>query len=352
LSQLPQQNDVGRRKLGGEAFLTELSTPTETESPGEQGTAAAPARGGADVGKLVAGGLTVVTTSIAIVGGVTGAVSRFLRNNPGPLLAAVILSVLAVGISLAGSQLAMANPGTRPSGRRVGSKDFESDTDILGAVDAAEERSASENVAAPGPNRAQAARQKARPLVRFLVNPTTISFFLFSLAALITVFYLEKSLANSDQPRITSNWTQVGTQAVLSVTVKISDMKVSDTLNVSARAVKISDSGDDLVVGAVVYTSQTGADSAGDGDLSFNVPLPSGYDALRVVANLGSASVTCNGTQTLTPASPSPVPIATNSTPVPVTRMPDNTLAPIFSCLTSFAPVIAPAASPSPLATP
>jgi hypothetical protein len=334
--------------------LTELSTSTETGSPSEQGTAATPARGGVDVGKLVAGGLTVVTTSIAIVGGVTGAVSRFLRNNPGPLLAAVILSVLAVGISLAGSQLAMANPGTRPSGRRAGSgsRDFESDTDILGAVDAAEERSAGENVAAPGPNRAQAARQKARPLVRFLVNPTTISFFLFSLAALITVFYLEKSLASSDRPRITSNWTQVGTQAVLSVTVKISEMKVADTLNVSARAVKISDSGDDLVVGPVVYSSQTGADSAGDGDLSFNVPLPSGYDALRVVANLGSASVTCNGTQTLTPASPSPIPIATSDTPVPVTRMPDNTLAPIFSCVTAFAPDIAPAASPSPLATP
>ena len=332
--------------------MTELPTSAETESPGEQGTAATPARGGVDVGKLVAGGFTVVTTAIAIVGGITGAVSRFLRNNPGPLLAALILSVAAVGISLAGSQLAMAGPGARRGGTPAGSKDFESDTDILGAVDAAEDRSAGQSNAAPGPNRALAARQRARPLVRFLVNPTTISFFLFSLAALITVFYLEKSLASSDRPRITSDWTQVGTQAVLSVTVKISEMKVTDTLNVSARAVKISDSGDELVVGSVVYSSQTGADSEGDGDLSFTVPLPTGYDALRVVANLGSASVTCNGTQTLTPASPSPIPIATSDTPVPVTRMPDNTLAPIFSCVTTFAPDIAPAVSPSPLATP
>jgi hypothetical protein len=51
-----------------------------------------------DIGKLLAGGFTVVSTLIAIVGGITGAASRFLRNNPGALIAAVALSVFAVGV--------------------------------------------------------------------------------------------------------------------------------------------------------------------------------------------------------------------------------------------------------------
>jgi hypothetical protein len=345
--------------------VKEISTSQENQSAGELGStdplpagaaaaavpsalpAPAEARAGVDVGKLVAGGFTVVSTSIAIVGGITGAVSRFLRNYPIPLLAALILSVAAVGVSLAGSQLAMANLGGR-AGRAgstaAGTRDFEPDP--LSQGNAGLEPRAEDNGTTPKPRRARALEQKAGLLVRVLVNPTTISFFLFSVAALITVFFLQKSLASSDRPRITSTWTQVGSQPVLSVAVKISDMKVTDTLNVSVRAVTKSDSGDDQA-GLVVYSSQTGADSAGDGDLSFSVPLPAGYDALRVVANLGTASVTCNGTQILTPASTSPTPIPTSNTPVPVTRMPDNTLAPIYSCVTSFAPGPAPSASPS-----
>jgi hypothetical protein len=351
----------------GRPVLDELSIPRESENVAEQvasvpaapspaltaaalSAAATPAdpssaRSGVDIGKLVAGGFTVVSTSIAIVGGITGAVSRFLRNNPIPLLAALILSVAAVGVSLAGSQLAMADLSARSSRAPAGSRDF--DPDILGAKDA-EERSTGEGVEVR--KRARALRKRTRRFARILVYPTTISFILFSLAALITVFYLEKSLASSDRPRITSSWTKIGAQPVLSVTVRISDMKVTDTLNVSVRAVTTSDSGDETA-GLVVYSSQTGADSAGDGDLSFNVPLPSGYAGLRVVANLGTASVTCNGTQILTPTSPSPSPIPTSNTPVPVTRMPDNTFAPVFSCMTAFAPDIAPAPSPSPVAT-
>jgi hypothetical protein len=322
--------------------------PASAEPPQRSGAASdpSPSRSGVDVGKLVAGGFTVVSTSIAIVGGITGAVSRFLRNNPIPLLAALILSVAAVGVSLAGSQLAMASMNARPRGTRAGTKDFE--PGILGAGDPAQLGLARADVAAAR-ERQETSRFKqwARVLVRIVANPTTISFILFSLAALITAFYLEKSLASSDRPRITSTWSEIGTQPVLAVTVKISDMKVTDTLNVSVRAVTTSDSGDELA-GLVVYSSQTGADSAGDGNLSFNVPLPAGYNGLRVVANLGDAAVTCNGTQILTPASPSPSAIPASSTPVPVTTMPDNTIARVFSCVTAFAPDVAPAASPSP----
>jgi hypothetical protein len=264
---------------------------------------------GIDIGKLLAGGFTVVSTLIAIVGSITGAASRFLRNSPGALIAAVALSVFAVGVSLAASHWRSPASPTR-AGQQ--SRIF----------------------------------QKATTFVtRFA---TVISFFLFAAAALVTVIFLTESLASSDRPRITSTWYQLGSQAILSVTVKLSEMKIGDTLNVSVRPVRATDTGNDWTVGSVLYASQTGADAAGDGDLTFNVPLPPGFDGLRVVANLGTASVTCNGMQMLTPANLSPTDIPSTSTPAPVITAENNQLTPIFSCVTEIAPVISPTPSPSP----
>ena len=315
---------------------------------------------GIDIGKLLAGGFTVVSTLIAIVGSITGAASRFLRNNPGALIAAVALSVFAVGVSLAGSHWRSA-----ASRRDVGRKAI-SGMDISTA-DTSVADASSANASTPNTIRADAgtpntssddvsttsADQQGRPfqLVTTFVTKfaTAISFFLFAAAALVTVIFLTQSLASSDRPRITSTWYQLGSQAILKVTVKLSEMKIGDTLNVSVRPVKsATDAESDWTVGSVLYASQTGADAAGDGDLTFNVALPSGYDGLRVVANLGTASVTCNGMQMLTPASPSPTDIPSSTTPVPVITTENNQLTPIFSCVTEIAPVISQTPSPSP----
>jgi hypothetical protein len=148
------------------------------------------------------------------------------------------------------------------------------------------------------PTRAGQQSRPFRKLTTFVTKfATAISFFLFAAAALVTVIFLTQSLASSDRPRITSTWYQLGSQAILSVTVKLSEMKIGDTLNVSVRPVKATDTGADWTVGSVPYASQTGADAAGDGDLTFNVPLQ---------------------------------------------------LTPIFSCATEIAPVLSPTPSPSP----
>jgi hypothetical protein len=315
--------------------------------------------GGIDIGKLLAGGFTVVSTLIAIVGSITGAASRFLRNNPGALIAAVALSVFAVGVSLAGSHW-----GSSASGKHAGRKKISAEnlsTAATGGADASSAFTSTPDAAATGASTPDTNGHDASParadqqsrlfrLVTTLVTKfaTAISFFLFAAAALVTVIFLTQSLASSDRPRITSTWYQMGSQAILSVTVKLSEMKIGDTLNVSVRPVNVSDTGEDWTVGPVVYASQTGADAAGDGDLTFNVPLPTNYEGLRVVANLGTASVTCNGLQMLTPASPSPTPIPSSSTPVPVITSENNQLTPIFSCVTEIAPVISPTPSPSP----
>lgn len=314
---------------------------------------------GIDIGKLLAGGFTVVSTLIAIVGSITGAASRFLRNNPGALIAAVALSVFAVGVSLAGSHWR-----SFASGKGVGQKEISASNVTTADTSGTDPSSAYASTPdAPGadastpdisghdvsPTRAGQQSRPFRKLTTFVTKfATAISFFLFAAAALVTVIFLTQSLASSDRPRITSTWYQLGSQAILSVTVKLSEMKIGDTLNVSVRPVKATDTGGDWTVGSVLYASQTGADAAGDGDLTFNVPLPPGYDGLRVVANLGTASVTCNGMQMLTPASPSPTNIPSSSTPVPVITAENNQVTPIFSCVTEIAPVISPTPSPSP----
>ena len=314
---------------------------------------------GIDIGKLLAGGFTVVSTLIAIVGSITGAASRFLRNNPGALITAVALSVFAVGVSLAGSYWRSSASGKDARPKVINAEHLS--MAATGGADASSAYASTPDAAAaaastpatngPDPSPARADRQGRlfHPVTTFVTKfATAISFFLFAAAALVTVIFLTQSLASSDRPRITSTWYQMGSQAILSVTVKLSEMKIGDTLNVSVRPVNVTDTGNDWTVGPVVYASQTGADAAGDGDLSFNVPLPPNYEGLRVVANLGTASVTCNGMQMLTPASPSPTAIPTTSTPVPVITAENNQLTPIFSCVTEIAPVISPTPSPSP----
>lgn len=252
-----------------------------------------------DIGKLAAGGFAVVAAAIALVGGATGAASRFLRNNSGAVIWSVILSLIAVGMALLASQIDLTQSDSG------GSRD-----------------------------------QRWHYLKHGLV---IMSFLAFGAASIVTVHALTDSLSSSDRPRITATWTTLGEEPVLSVTVQISGMSTSDTLNVSVRPVQTR--GNKL--GPAILTSQTGADAAGDGDVTFAAPLPPQYNALQIVANLGIAAVTCDGKSLLTPATPTPTPIPSGETPVPVSPAPNNK--PVFSCVTISAPITVP--TPSPTAT-
>jgi hypothetical protein len=271
--------------------------------------------GGIDVGKLVAGGFTLVAGVTAIAGSATGAAGRFLRNDPGAIVWSVILSLIAIGLALIASQLddfIGDEPGTPAAAGTPGTP------------------------AKPG-----------RPKVLLKFALILVSFIVFAWAGVQTVLSLTDSLASSDRPRIAGSWNLIDGQPVLSLTVQISGMKITDNLNVSVRPVRSSGTATGPL-GPAVFTSQTGADAAGDGDLSVAVPLPPGYQELQVVANLGIASVTCDGHSQLTPASPTPTPIPSGKTPAPVSSAPNNAQKPVFSCITIAAPAAAPTPTPSP----
>lgn len=271
--------------------------------------------GGIDVGKLVAGGFTLAAGVTAIAGSATGAAGRFLRNDPAAIVWSVVLSLIAIGLALIASQL----------------------DDFIGDK--------------PGtPATADTPATPARPgrpkvLLKFVL--IFVSFIVFACAAILTVLSLTDSLASSDRPRIAGSWNLIDGQPVLSLTVQISGMKITDNLNVSVRPVRSSGTATGPL-GPAVFTSQTGADAAGDGDLSVAVPLPPGYQELQVVANLGATSVTCDGHSQLTPASPTPTPIPSGKTPVPVSSAPNNAQKPVFSCITIAAPEATPTPTPSP----
>ena len=265
--------------------------------------------GGIDVGKLVAGGFTLVAGVTAIAGSATGAAGRFLRNDPAAIVWSVVLSLIAVGLALIASQL----------------------DDFIGDAPA--------TAGTPG--------KPGKPKVLLKFALILVSFIVFALAGVLTVLSLTDSLASSDRPRIAGSWNLIDGQPVLSLTVQISGMKITDNLNVSVRPVRSSGTATGPL-GPAVFTSQTGADAAGDGDLSVAVPLPPGYQELQVVANLGSASVTCDGQSQLTPASPTPTPIPSGKTPVPVSSAPNNAQKPVFSCITIAAPAATPTPTPSP----
>jgi hypothetical protein len=268
--------------------------------------------GGIDVGKLVAGGFTLVAGVTAIAGSATGAAGRFLRNDPGAIVWSVILSLIAIGLALIASQL----------------DDFIGDEPGTAGTPG--------TPAKPG---------RAKVVLKFAL--ILVSFIVFACAGVQTVLSLTDSLASSDRPRIAGSWNLIDGQPVLSLTVQISGMKITDNLNVSVRPVRSSGTATGPL-GPAVFTSQTGADAAGDGDLSVAVPLPPGYQELQVVANLGIASVTCDGHSQLTPASPTPTPIPSGKTPVPVSSAPNNAQKPVFSCITIAAPAATPTPTPSP----
>lgn len=65
---------------------------------------------GTDVARLVAGGFAVVTTATTIVGGLTGGVARFVRNDPDRLDGVLLWTLAAIGVALLASQVSTIAP--------------------------------------------------------------------------------------------------------------------------------------------------------------------------------------------------------------------------------------------------
>jgi hypothetical protein len=272
---------------------------------------------GVDVAKLVAGGFAVVTTATTIVGGLTGGVARFVRNDPDRLDEVLFWTLLAIGVALLASQVRTSAP-ERPENDKT-----------LGPFKATESRW-----------RWWAGFVKA--------GLTILSFVFFAFAAWTTADGLAVSVSRPDRPRIAGIWKQYGSGSsstpVLTVSVKLSGMKAADTLYVrvlpGAAIAKQSNTG---ALGSVpVYESQTGASVDGDADLSFDVPLPTKWTALQVVASLNEPRA-CDGKSLPTKAAESstnPTTTTTVTTPPSTKPYPQVPVKePNFACMTLAAPV-------------
>ncbi len=221
---------------------------------------------GPDITALIAGGFAVFTTTATAVGGLTGGVARLVGNHETYVWFIVAFTLAAIGSAVWASQLPTKKP---PAG-----------------LDDEEKKEA-----------AWKARRRAGIQKVWL---TVLSFVLFGSAVVTTVSGLAESVTVTDRPRIAGTWKQYGsgdeTISVLTVSIKLSGMRTANTLFVQVfpgAAIREGETAG-VVSDVPVYQSQPGAGVDGDADLTFDVPVPTGWAALQVVASL-DRPVTCEG---------------------------------------------------------
>jgi hypothetical protein len=270
--------------------------PTDdSDKNGQKAAAAVP-----DVAKLAAGAIAVITAVTAIIGGVTGGVARIARNSPLVLPWAVGLVFIAAGLALAASlRTAPATANSAKPGSPTPPEPGQSAT--------------------PPPGDRQPTGQRRRDRIRgWWESPgrqgtlLLLSLIVFGIAAVIVATASSSSLATPDRPVVTAKWTPVGGKWVLSGTAKGSGLKTEDQLTivvfrlVDNGAAKPPSPKPTLSSTAtpspwwtppqhyvfpegLVYEQRVGADIDGNASVNFEVPLPNGYDAMQVVATLGTS---------------------------------------------------------------
>ncbi|HEX8092932.1 hypothetical protein [Jatrophihabitans sp.] len=216
--------------------------------------------GGLDGAKLIATGLTVITTVTGLVGTFTGGVPRLLRNNPGHFKGMLVLVLIALLLTFVASALAQPNLTT---------------TRVLGAAPDTVTRTTTGTTAS----------QPAK-IARFVLSG--LGLVLFSWAALVLFDGMSKSTGTADQPRLSASWTfPTGQRPVLTVKMQLDNLTAKQTVyvNVTPLGAPISQS---------IYRSQTGADADGVADATFDVLLPAGKAGLQIVVAVDHPT-TCQG---------------------------------------------------------
>jgi hypothetical protein len=241
-----------------------------------------------DVAKLAVAGIAVIAAVTGIVGSVTGGVARLARNTPWVLPTATILVFVAVALALAATMIGLVRP--RPADNQ----------------ESPEEESADQE----SPDQ-ESADQESRWKDWGQVALVSVSLVGFGIAGTIVANELSNSLATPDRPVVSdAKWAPLGDGLwVLSGTAKASGLKTDDQLLVgvfgmvsngratppSPRPTTVYTSparpwwtppDHYLYRGSLVYELTAGADIDGNVTVSFEVPLPDGYDGLQVVATL------------------------------------------------------------------
>jgi Flp pilus assembly pilin Flp len=314
---------------------------------------------------LLAGALSVITATTGVVGGLTGAVARFLRNEPQWFAISLALIVAAVSVSFIAALLtasAASRSGTRsnthdsPAPHRAQERALRNKQQDRLRVELSTKRlrivlsTAPSRLPAPShvqdsPPAERAPERRAHNVRkgRWRVALAIFSFALFVAGTITALIGFSSSLRAADSPRIAAVWKTIGTKnrPVATVSVQLSGLKTSDTLYVTAEP------GTTLVrnqrgrltgqlAGFLVYQSQTGADPDGKADVSFDVALPAGWASLQVVASVNTPR-NCAGRE------------VTNSFPAQGSSNVQFQPHPDFACITLFGPV--PSAVPKPSAS-
>jgi hypothetical protein len=340
---------------------------------------AKPRAGFPDVAGLAVAGIAVISAVTGIVGGLTGGVARVARNTWWVLPLATLLVFVAVGLALA------ASPDIRLPVRRP---DRPANHDP--AVDPAPP---SEPAHPPSAARAPVLRGLCSALLRLLLrlaglkdlpvgtlpsrpaNTSTTapqgteaappqpsgwlllaSLIAFGSAATLVAWGLSNSLHTPDRPIVSAKWTPVSGRWVLSGTARASDLSTKSQLTIVVS--RLVDNGDSappsarptaastapwwtppphqVYTSGVVYLQTVGADINGNATITFEVPLPDGYDGLQVIATLETRFVFC-------PTPPPPPPFNPTATATPTQSVPTLKIA----CLTLDAPHALPSSTPS-----
>lgn len=196
---------------------------------------------------------------------------------------------------------------------------------------------------APGKLRQQRTRTQGAWIGPLRIILTIVSFFLFVAAVTMAVIGFSGSLRSADSPRIAATWKAIGKDsntAVATISVQLSGLRTTDILYVTVEPgtplVRDNQGGfKGTLAGFLIYRSQTGADPDGKADLSFDVPLPTGWAVLQVVASVNIPR-NCEGKA---------VPGSSGSSGP--SNVPFETEAPHFACVLVFGPVSSAVPTPS-----
>jgi hypothetical protein len=242
---------------------------------------------GFDTAKLIAGGFAVISGAVTVIGGFTGAVPRLIRNDSAAFGWAIALSLIAVGLSLVGSQVGNRHARPIPATPASGENDAQVKTRLDNDDKALTQWKESLNIV-----------DKPRVFEWFHSINTrgffvAVGFLAFIASAAVMIMGLQSTLVKIDQPQISTTWKDItaGVSPIAQVEVSIDGVATDDTLIVTVHPGEklTSDNVKGVVTNYSIYKAKVGANLDGSAKMNFEVQVPQGFGSLQIVASLNDA---------------------------------------------------------------
>jgi hypothetical protein len=239
---------------------------------------------GFDTAKLIAGGFAVISGAVTVIGGFTGAVPRLIRNDSAAFWWAIALSLIAVGLSLVGSQVGNRHARPIPATPPAGETPDQVKTRLTNDKTALAEWRAELNINSKNPIKEWFRSINTRGLF------VSLGFLAFIASAAVMIMGLQSTLIKIDQPQISTSWKDIsaGVSPIAQVEVAIDGVATDDTLIVTVHPGEklTSDNVKGVVTNYSIYQAKVGANLDGSAKMNFEVQVPQGYGSLQIVASL------------------------------------------------------------------